>query len=250
METWTLDIRDQIARITFTGEQNVPLAFAHAAELADVLGAMGPSRGEASVVVVTGGDGRFVPDIDRDEIESRNDGKSVDGDSQAWQRVISVMESLPQPTVAAIDGEAGGAGFLVALACTFRLASERSVIGPVEPNLGVVGTDSATHLVPLVGPSVATELLLTGRGLPASDAQRIGLVNEVLPTDGFADHVREWCERITSRPATTVCAVKRIVADRTSLTRVDLLNAQPAGGPGTDQLLVAAHKPCGCGGAG
>ena len=243
---WNLDIRDQLARITFTGERDVPLALAHAAELADLLDAMDRSRGAASVVLITGGDGRFVPDIDRDEIERRTDGKPVDGDPQAWHRVTSVMESLPQPTVAAIDGDAGGAGCLVALACTFRLASDRSAIGPVESNLGVVGTDSASHLVPLVGPSLATELLLTGRTLPASHAQQVGLLNEVFPTDGFAEQVREWCQRITSQPATTVFGVKRIVADQSSVTRLDLLGAQPAGAPRTDHLLVTSQKPCGC----
>ena len=244
--SWTLDISDEIARITFTGDRSVPLAFAQAAELADHLCAMDHSRGAASVVLITGGDGHFVPDIDRDEIERLADGEPVESDPQAWHRVMSAMESLPQPTVAAIDGEAGGAGFLIALACTFRLASEPSVIGPVKLNLGVVGSDSAGHLVPLVGPSLATELLLTGRRLPASDARQLGLLNEVFPKDRFADQVREWCQRITAQPATTVFGVKRAVADQASVTRLDLFNAQPAGGPRIDQLFAVSHKPCGC----
>jgi enoyl-CoA hydratase/carnithine racemase len=244
--TWTLDISDKIARITFTGDRDAPVALAHAAELADHLGAMDHSRGAASLVLITGGDGHFVPDIDRDELERLADGEPVEGDSQAWHRVISVMESLPQPTVAAIDGEARGAGCLIALACTFRLATERSVIGPIEVNLGVVGTDSASYLVPLVGPSLATELLLTERGLPAARAQQVGLLNDVFPPDRFADQVREWCQLITAQPATTVFGVRRAVADLTSVTRLDLYNAQPPGSPGIDQLFVALQKPCGC----
>jgi enoyl-CoA hydratase len=72
------------------------------------------------------------------KLTRRSEGEAVSGDDMAWHRATGALESVLQPTVGAIDGNASGGGCPIALACTFRIASQRSVFGPVELNLGVV----------------------------------------------------------------------------------------------------------------
>jgi enoyl-CoA hydratase/carnithine racemase len=243
---WEFEISEQVALIRFVGDGDAPLTFAHAAELAAILGAAGAARGAASVVLLRGGDGVFLPDLDRGEVARREEGRPVEGDPQAWHAVMAALGSMPQPTVAAIDGVARGAAALVALGCTFRLAGEDAILGPVEASLGLVGTDSARYIVPLVGPSAATELLLTGRDVTAAAALQLGLANQVFAASAFEDGVLGWCRDITSRPSPQVYAAIQAVADQASLTRLSLLDAQPAGGPGPAEPFAPLQRPCGC----
>ena len=232
----TLNIEDSVAVITFTSSQHDLLSFDAVTELADLLDAIRASSDETSVIMLTGTDGLFVPDIDRDELVRISEGEPVSGDILAWHRVVTALESLPQPTVAAIDGQAGGGGSVVALACTFRIASERSVFGPVEFDLGVIGTETTANLVRLVGPALGAELLLTGRQLDAPAAKQLGVINEVLASERFAAQARDWCQRITALPLATVFAVKRAVIGSTNVSWDELLDLQP---PNSD--LVAAQ---------
>jgi enoyl-CoA hydratase len=222
-----LEIEDSVAVIASTHSQKDVLSLGAVTELADVLDSASAPRDEVSVVVLTGTDGRFVPDIDREELVRRSEGEEVSGDVLAWHRVTSALESMPQPTVTAIDGNAAGGGCVLALACTFRIGSDRSVFGPVEFNLGIVGTDSSANLVQLVGPATAAELLLTERQIDAAAAKQVGLMNEVLPSEDFATQARQWCQRIAALPPVTVFAVKQAVQGSTSASRDEVLDLQP-----------------------
>jgi enoyl-CoA hydratase len=109
------------------------------------------------------------------------------------------------------------------LACTLRIGSERADVGQFEVNLGIVGADSAERLTRLVGPAIGAELLLTDRIVEADEARRLGLLNDVLPAEGFPDHVHDWCERITRNPPATVFAAKRAVVDGFCVNRDEAL---------------------------
>ena len=224
---WTLEIEGSVAVIASTHSQKDVLSLGAVTELADVLDSASAPRDEVSVVVLTGTDRRFVPDIDRDELARRSEGDAVRGDVLAWDRVTSALESMPQPTVSAIDGNAAGGGCVLALACTFRIASDRSVFGPVELNLGIVGTDTSANLVRLVGPATAAELLLTERQIDATAAKQVGLMTEVLPSEDFATQARQWCQRIAALPPVTVFAVKQAVQGSTSASRDEVFDLQP-----------------------
>jgi enoyl-CoA hydratase len=224
---WVLEIEGSVAVITFTSPKDALLSLEQVTELADLLDGASVPRDEVSVVVLGGADGRFVPDLDQDELARWAKGEAVSGDVFAWDRVTGALRSLPQPTVAAIDGQAAGGGCLLALACTFRIGSERSVFGPVELNAGIVGTDSSAHLVRLVGPTLAAELFLTAREIDAATARQLGLLSEVLPSEGFDAQARQWCQRIAALPPETVFGVKQAVEGSTSVSRDDVLAAQP-----------------------
>ena len=212
MGCWSVDIHDSVATLTFTRPPHNLMSLACMAELADALDDLAVRTDEATVAVLTGGvDGYFIADADRDELAqlaaaAAEDLAGFDADPGAWHRALSTLESMPQPTVAAIDGRVGGGGCAAALACTLRIGSERANIGQLEVNVGLVGTDSAQRLARLVGAAVSAELLLTGRTVEADEARRLGLLNDVLPTKMFHDHVAQWCERITQNPPPTIFA--------------------------------------------
>ena len=104
------------------------------------------------------------------------------------------------PTIAAIEGNALGGGLELALCCDLRVASERARLGLPEVRLAVTPGAGGTQRLPrVVGPARAKELILTGRVLTAAEAERIGLVNEVVPA-GEAVAPRDG-DRRGDRPA-------------------------------------------------
>jgi enoyl-CoA hydratase/carnithine racemase len=108
----------------------------------------------------------------------------------AFYRAWLSIRRLEVPTVAAVNGPAIGAGLCLALACDLRYAAEGAKLGAPFTKLGMHAGMAATHLLPdVVGPVHARDLLLTGRVVGADEALRMGMVNGVLPADGFLDAV-------------------------------------------------------------
>lgn len=94
--------------------------------------------------------------------------------------VFTTIENLPQPTIAMLDGFAFGGGMELALACDFRIASEKSVMGLTETSLAIIPGAGGTQRLPrLIGESKALELILTAKKLSAKEALDYGLVTKV-----------------------------------------------------------------------
>lgn len=105
------------------------------------------------------------------------------------RQLASNLREFPLPTIAAIDGYALGGGLEFALSCDIRISSSTSKMGLVETKLAIIPGGGGTQLLPrLVGPSIAKELIFTGRILDGSQAYKIGLVNDVVDqnSDGNA----------------------------------------------------------------
>jgi enoyl-CoA hydratase len=168
---------------------------------------------EVAVLVLTGGvDGYFVAHADLDDLTKLGRGEPVEGDPGSWGRTFAQLESMPQPVVAAIDGQAWGGGCELALACTLRVASERAHFGQPEVSVGIIPGAGGTQRLPrLVGAGRAAELVLSARIIDAQEALRIGLVEAVLPTDGFVDRALEWVQPIATKPRSALFAAKRAV---------------------------------------
>jgi enoyl-CoA hydratase/carnithine racemase len=212
---WTVEVAERIAVLTFTRPPSNWMSIAAMTELADTLDEVAGRTSDATVVVLTGGvDGYFIAHADLDDLAALGRGEPVEGDPRAWRRAWASLESMPQPTVAAIDGQAWGGGCETALACTVRLGSQRAHLGQPEVTVGIIPGAGGTQRLPrIVRPAVGAELCLSGRVLQADEALRVGLLNAVLPTDGFLGHALEWCGRIASNPAGAVFAAKRAVVD-------------------------------------
>ncbi|VDL74726.1 unnamed protein product [Nippostrongylus brasiliensis] len=100
---------------------------------------------------------------------------------------FSELEMLPQPVIAAIDGYALGGGLEMALACDIRVASSKAKIGLTETKLAIIpGAGGTQRLTRAVGPSMAKELIFTGRIISGEEACRIGLVNHCTTSDAFS----------------------------------------------------------------
>ena len=136
---------------------------------------------QAALIVTGSGEKSFVSGADIQELAVL-DPRGAEEISRFGQRVFDRLELSPKPVIAAINGYAFGGGCELALACHVRLASENAVLGLPEVSLGIIPGYGGTQRLPrLVGKGRALELILTGRRIKADEAERIGLVNRVVP---------------------------------------------------------------------
>jgi 2-(1,2-epoxy-1,2-dihydrophenyl)acetyl-CoA isomerase len=163
----------------------------------DLLAALDQVAGSGAGAVVLGGRGRaFCAGHDLTE-------PIPPGDSRArlerLQDVTRRLRALPQPVVAAVHGYAIGAGAEFALGCDLVLAAEDAVFAFPEAGLGLSVTGGASRLLPLlVGPLKAKELVLLGERVDAATAERIGLVNAVVPD--LAGTALAWAGKLAKQP--------------------------------------------------
>ena len=213
--TWTESRHGRIAVLTFERPPRNWMSVRSMSELVEHLERLAKATDEVSVVMLTGGvDGYFIAHADLDDLARIARGEDVGGDLGSWTKALGLLESIPQPTVAAIDGQAWGGGCETALACTMRIGSERAHLGQPEVSVGIIPGAGGTQRLPrLVGPAVGAELCLSGRVIDAAEAQRIGLLNAVLPTEGFVAAAVDWCERMARHPGPALFAAKRAVVD-------------------------------------
>jgi enoyl-CoA hydratase len=134
------------------------------------------------VVILTGaGDKSFVAGADINElaVQTPTSGRDLALDGQ---HVFDLIENLGKPVIAAINGYALGGGCELAMACTLRIAADTAKLGQPEINLGLIpGYAGTQRLSRLVGKGKAMEIILTGAPVAAAEAERIGLVNRVVP---------------------------------------------------------------------
>lgn len=215
MTAWTLEHHDGVAVLTFRREPANWMDLVSMGELADHLAALAEQTDDVRVVLLTGGlDGYFIAHADLDDLGKLGRGEPVDGDLFSWARALQLLESMPQPTVAAIDGQAWGGGCETSLACTMRIGSERAHLGQPEVVIGIIPGAGGTQRLPrLVGGGIGAELCLSGRIVGAEEALRIGLLNVVLPIEGFRAAAIAWCQQISRNPGPAVFAAKRAVVE-------------------------------------
>src|SRR5499433_787408 len=144
------------------------------------------------VVIFTGaGEKAFIAGADIGEL-AKHDAVSGKEYTHRGQSVLNLIENLGKPVIACINGFALGGGCEVAMACTMRLASENAKFGQPEVKLGIIPGYGGTQRLPrLVGTGLAMQMLLTGEMIPAQEAYRIGLVNEVVPADRLIARAEE-----------------------------------------------------------
>ncbi|MCO6009570.1 enoyl-CoA hydratase-related protein [Actinoallomurus purpureus] len=162
-------------------------------------------------VLLTGNGRAFSAGQDlREHAANLEAGKGLDGTLQDhYNPTVLALARMPKPVVAAVGGVAAGAGFSLALACDFRIASEKASFATAFTRIGLAPDSGLSWtLQRLVGRAKATELLLLAEPLRAAEALALGLVNRVVPADDLAAEARELAVRLAAGPTVAFGAVK------------------------------------------
>lgn len=175
---------------------------------------------EVRVIVVTGTGRAFCAGADVGYLSELVEEQRIEEGRalvEAGRRVARVIGEAPKPVIAALNGPAAGGGANLALACDLRIASDRASIGQTFNRIGLHPDWGGTYFLPrLVGPSKALELIWSAEMVEADEAERIGLVNRVVPHERFRETVDELAGRLAEKPARPLRLAKAAV--RRSLT--------------------------------
>lgn len=180
-------------------------------QLRAALAELGAADHVRAVVVSGRGDRAFCAGSHIGEFEELR-GRVSEGKLLLEKLVYRQLANLPMPTIAAIEGDALGGGLELALCCDLRIASSRARLGMPEVRLAVLPGSGGTQRLPrVVGPARAKELILTGRIITAEEAERIGLVNQVVPAGEARQAADALAEEIAARGPLAVREAKRLI---------------------------------------
>ncbi len=160
-------------------------------------------------VVVTGGERIFAAGADISEFGGPSEGRAI---AEGFHRALDTVAAIPRFVIAAVSGYALGGGCELALACDYRIASERAVFGQPEILLGIIPGGGGTQRLPrTVGASRAKELMVTGRQVKADEALRIGLADEVVPPEQLHERALALAAEVAKGAVQAQALVKRAV---------------------------------------
>lgn len=164
------------------------------------------------VLVLTGaGDKAFVAGADINELAACNP-LSAKNFSRKGHTIIGKLQELPIAVIAAVNGFALGGGTEIAIACDFIYASENARFGQPEINLGVIPGFGGTQRLPrLIGPNKARELIFTGKMISAAEAEKMGLVNRVVPQDQLMAEVAKTAGEIAAKGRHSLRSAKQAI---------------------------------------
>jgi len=212
------ELRPQIAVLTLqrpaTGNALDPSLVE---ELIDALEGIGRDNSLRVVVLAGSGDDfctgmPIAPDGARDAATADDPA----GAMRAQERLADLfllMRRIPQPVIAAVEGRSLGAGFALALLSDLRVAGEGATFATSFASVGVSGADTGTSWVlpRLIGASRASELVLTGRAMPAAEAHTIGLVARLAPTGGAVETAVELADELCALSPFGVVMTKEVM---------------------------------------
>jgi len=192
-----IEVADRILTATVNRPEKMNALNAQVLEELDAAAVRARTDDAVGAMIVTGaGPKAFIAGADIAELATMT---PVSGRAHALrgQAVLSRLENLGKPVIAAINGFALGGGCELALACTLRVASENAKLGQPEVKLGILpGYGGSQRLARIVGEGRAMEICLTGEPITAAEAYRIGLVNRVVPAGEALAAAREIAAKI------------------------------------------------------
>jgi enoyl-CoA hydratase/carnithine racemase len=221
--TITLDRPDRLNALTFDVYT----------ELRDLFAALN-ARPAVKCVVITGEGRGFCSGGDVDDIIgqllNRNMVELVEFTRMTGALIRRIRECA-KPVVAAINGVAAGAGAVIALACDFRIASEKASLAFLFTKVGLAGADmGAAYLLPrVVGLARATEILFLGDKMTAADAERLGLFTRVVPPDALMTEARALAERLARGPSFALGMTKQLLNTELDLDFASAIEAEAQG---------------------
>ena len=168
------------------------------------------------VVVLTGAEGTFCAGLDLSALQAMQDKTRAEmaDDAVRIAKLFRSLYELPVPTIAAVNGHAIAGGTGLATLCDFTLAVPTAKFGYTEVKIGFVPALVSAYLTLQIGEKRARDLLLTGRLFTADEAQRLGLVNEIVATDEMSGKVETLARTLKAASPSSLRATKRLLADQ------------------------------------
>jgi cyclohexa-1,5-dienecarbonyl-CoA hydratase len=218
-ENVRLTIADGLARITIDRPPLNVLTIAMLDALADAF-ERAAGNSEVRLVRLDAAGKAFSAGVDvADHV-----GDKVETMMRALARLFDVLERVPMPTVAVVQGAALGGGCEIVLGTDLCVAAEGASFGQPEIRLALFAPPASVLLPRVVGERRALGLLLTGATVKAAEAERIGLVNRVFPSEAFEAEVDAWIAGLLAHSGAALRLAKRAVKEgRTSREAVDRL---------------------------
>jgi 2-(1,2-epoxy-1,2-dihydrophenyl)acetyl-CoA isomerase len=227
-------IRAQVSYITLSRPETLNALTPGMRERVIGLLAQASADPEVRAVVVTGTGRGFCGGADLRGGGGEDAAERLPGDVARMlrlgaQRLITAVLDCEKPVIAAVNGTAAGLGAHLALACDLVLAAESSRFIEVFVRHGLVPDGGGAYLLPrLVGPQRAKELMFFGDTLPASEAERLGLVNRVLPDAELEKTAAEWATRLATGPTRALALTKQLVNASLDTDRTTAFAAEAA----------------------
>jgi len=192
-----------IVRITLNSP---PLNVLTIAMMEEMIQAFKWAKGEAGAVVVVDAEGKaFSAGVDVADHTPDKVGSMID----VFDRLFASMDDVDKPIIGVVNGAALGGGYEVVLFCDMVIASEKAKLGQPEINVGVFPPVACYVLPRLLSWPKAMEYLLSGDVFDAATAEKLGLVNKVLPVDGFAEGVDEFLKKFTKQSPVVLAMTKK-----------------------------------------
>lgn len=181
------------------------------AEFSEALDKISQNEDIRALILTGAGEKAFVAGADITEIATF-DPLAAKVFSKKGQDIISKLQSLSIPVIAAVNGFALGGGSEIALACDFIYASENANFGLPEINLGIIPGFGGTQRLPrLIGLNLAKEMILTGKMITAEEALTMGIVNKVTSPESLLDEVMKTARKIAAKGKVSVRAAKQAI---------------------------------------
>lgn len=171
------------------------------------------------VVIFTGEGKSFISGADINEMATKNQLEII-AYSRKGAALFRKVETMPKPTIAAVNGYAFGGGFEFVLATDIRIANEKASFCFPEVTLGIVPGFNGTQRLPkAIGMPKAKEIIFTGRRVFAQEAKELGIINQVTTLDTFWDEVMKEANKIANNSASAISLAKSamISAEDTSI---------------------------------
>ncbi|MFF5498208.1 enoyl-CoA hydratase/isomerase family protein [Streptomyces aquilus] len=225
-------VTDGVASLTLNRPEALNALTPEGRELLIRLLADASADPEVRAVVVTGTGRGFCAGADLRG--GAGSGERVAGDVARMlrtgaQRLIAAVLDCEKPVIAAVNGTAAGLGAHLALACDLVLAAEPAKFIEVFVRRGLVPDGGGAYLLPrLIGPRRAKELMFFGDALTAAEAERLGLVNRVVPEGELAKTAAEWAARLAAGPTRALALTKQLVNASLDTDRATAFAAEAA----------------------
>lgn len=179
-------------------------------------------------VVITGEGRAFCSGQDLSEVDENMDHGEVLRNH--YGPMVKQIRQCEKPIVAAVNGVAAGAGFSLALACDFRLVSEKASFINAFVHVGLIPDSGNLYfLSQLVGQAKAAELSILGEKVPAAEAVKMGLANQMISMEAFEKEVSSFAARLASMPTKAIGLIKRSLKAVSSLSFEDYLEYEAQG---------------------